>query len=142
MRIVDVNVLVYAHRSDTPRHSDYQSWLLEAANGTEPLGLTDQVLAGFVRIVTHPKIFGDPSGTDDALAFAAALRSAPATLRVEPGKRTWPIFADLVHRSGARGNLIPDALLAAQAIEQGATLVTADRGLARFGPLAICHPLD
>ncbi len=70
------------------------------------------------------------------------MRTAPAALRVESGKRTWPVFADLVRRSGARGNLIPDALLGAQTIEQGATLVTVGRGLARYYPVALHHPLD
>ena len=77
-----------------------------------------------------------------ALAFAAALRSSPATIAVQPGERTWPIFHELVTRTGAKGNAIPDAYLAAIAIDLGATFFTADRGIARFEGLRWQHPLD
>lgn len=140
--LVDVNILVNAHRADAARHDEYEAWLINAANDAEPLGLTDEVLAAFVRIVTHPSIFGDPTDVEVALAFTEELRTAPAVVRVEPGRRTWPIFVDTVRSAEARGSLIPDALLAAQAIEQGATLVTADRGFARFRSLDVRHPLD
>lgn len=142
MRFVDVNVLVYAHRRDVPRHDEYRSWLVDALNGPEPVGLTDEVLAGVLRIVTHPRIFGDPTDLRRALVYAEEVRSAPAAIRVQPGKSTWPILVDLLEQAEARGNLVPDALLAAQAIELGATMVTADRGFARFAGLRVQHPLD
>lgn len=56
MRCVDVNVLVYAHRSDVPDHARYLSWLDAARRGSEPLGLSDVVAAGFLRVVTHPRV--------------------------------------------------------------------------------------
>ncbi len=142
MLFVDVNVLVYAHRPEAPRHPEFLRWLEAARTDDEPLGVADQVLAGFLRVVTHPRIFKDPTPTPVAMEFVGALRSAPAVLTVAPGGRVWPIFEELVTRTDARGNAIPDALLAAMAMEQGATLVTADRGFARFDRLRWRHPLD
>jgi len=142
MRFVDVNVLVYSHRPESPDHERCQSWLDEARTADETLGLADVVLSGFVRIVTHPKIFRQPTPTSVALDFIRLLREAPAAQRVAPGTRTWPIFERLVAATGATGNLIPDAYLAAMTIESGASLVSADRNFARFTGLRWLHPLD
>lgn len=142
MRFVDVNVLVYAHRPESPNHERYRSWLEDAMATSEPLGLADFVAAGFVRVVTHPKVFKDPSPAVVAFEFVRAVRSGPATMRVTPGERTWTIFEQVMLDSGATGNLVPDAFLAAVAIEQGATLVSADRSFARFPGLRWSHPLD
>jgi len=141
MLFVDVNILIYAHRPESPRHSDYRTWLEAARVGDEPVGISDQVLAGFVRVSTHPRIFTDPTPPEVALAFAAALRSSPAAVVVSPAERTSSIFEDMVRKTGAKGNAVPDALIAAMAIEQGATLISADRSFARFPRLMWRHPL-
>jgi len=142
MFCVDVNVLVYAHRRDTERHTQFRDWLDEARTGSEPLGVIDLVLSGFLRVVTHPRVFADPTPLDAALTFADEIRSSPAVVRVEPGERHWDIFSRLALGAEVRGNLVPDAYLAATAMEHGATWVTADRGFARFTGLRWTHPLD
>lgn len=141
MRFVDVNVLVYAHRRDTPDHEAYRDWLEAARHADEPLGLASVVLSGFVRVVTHPRIFLSPTPLDRALRFVEALRSGANVLSAEPGDRHWPIFARLCRDGDARGNLVPDAHLAAIAVEHGATLFSADRSFARFESLRWRHPL-
>jgi len=142
MRGVDVNVLVYAHRLEAARHGEYLEWLDVARADDEPLGLSDAVLSGFVRIVTHPRVFRDPTPLIVALEFADALRAAPAAVAIAPGPRHWPIFEQLCRTTEARGNLVPDAYLAALAIEQGTTWYTCDRSFARFPGLRWEHPLD
>ncbi len=142
MRCVDVNVLVYAHRRESPDHDAYRAWLEDARRANEPLGLSDAVGSGFLRVVTHPRIFREPTPRNVAIAFIDGLRQSPATTLVHPGERHWHIFLDLCDQVGASGNLIPDAYLAAVAIEQGATWVSADRGFARFSQLRWVHPLD
>jgi toxin-antitoxin system PIN domain toxin len=142
MRCVDVNVLVYAHRPEAPEHARYRAWLDEARKADEPLGLSSVVLSGFLRIVTHPRVFRDPSPLDAAVAFTQALRAAPSALAVEPGQRHWDIFLRLCHAADARGNLVPDTYLAALAIERGATWYSADRGFGRFPDLRWRHPLE
>lgn len=142
MNCVDINVLVYAHRVESPHHAEYRSWLEEACDGDEPLGLPDLTLSGFIRIVTHRKIYREPTTLGDALAFIAELRAGDACLTIASGDRHWSLFEGLCRRIEATGNDIPDAFLAAIAIESGATLITADRGFGRFPGLRWRHPLD
>ena len=142
MVLPDVNVLVYAQRRDAAEHERYRAWLEETINSDEPYGLADAVLSGFRRIVTHPRIFARPDSIDEALAFAVALRARPNSVLIAPGPRHWDLFTALCRRVGARGNIVPDAYLAALAIESGSEWVTTDRGFARFPGLRWRHPLD
>lgn len=141
MRCVDVNILINAHRPESARHDEFRAWLDEARNGPEPLGLIPLVAGGFLRTVTNHRVYRDPTPLPVALAFVDALREAPATGAVIPGARHWSIFADLCLRVDAKANVVPDAFLAAIALEQGATWVTADRGFSRFPGLRWVHPL-
>jgi toxin-antitoxin system PIN domain toxin len=142
MLLPDVNVLVYAHRLDAPDHARYRDWLEGVINGPEAFGLSDHVLSGCLRVLTHPRVFVRPSALDDALAFSDALRSAPNRVRIEPGERHWEIFQTLCREANARGNLIPDAWFAALAIESGSEWITTDRDYARFPGLRWRHPLQ
>ena len=142
MILLDVNVLVYAHRRDSPDHARYKGWLEATIGGDSAFGMAELVLSGFLRIVTHPKVFRDPTPSDLALAFADDLRARVNCVVVAPGPRHWEIFARLVRESGAKGNLVPDAYLAALALESGSDWITADRDYARFPGLRWRHPLD
>jgi len=138
----DVNVLIYAHDEASTRHAEYQAWLRRSAGGNEPFGLPSIVASGFLRIVTHPKILARPLGTDTAIDILDALRAAPAVVPLEPGRRHWSLFTGLCRAVTARGNAVPDAYLAALAIEHGCTWYSADRGFARYPGLRSRHPLD
>jgi uncharacterized protein len=139
--LADVNVLVYAHRADAPEHDAYRGWLDEVVNGNAAFGVADLVLSGFLRVVTHPKVFVEPSPLDAALEFVSQVRTSPNCVVLAPGERHWEIFIGLVHAAGARGNLIPDAYLAALAIEHGADWATTDQDYTRFPGLRWHHPL-
>lgn len=140
MRCVDVNVLVDAHRPEALQHERVRAWLDGARRGPEPLGVASQVAAGFVRVVTHPRVFRDPSPTPIALDFVAALIASPAVTMVDTGERHWDLFTGLCTSLHLRGNDVPDAFLAAIALEQGAVWVTSDRGFTRFPGLRLEHP--
>jgi toxin-antitoxin system PIN domain toxin len=142
MRLIDVNVLVYAFRQDAPDHKAYADWLHALVNGREAFGVSDLVLSGFLRIVTHARVFSPPTPLGPALAFAQAVRGAPQAIAIAPGPRHWEIFTQVCRESGAKGNLVPDAWLAALAIESGSELVTTDRDFARFAGLRWSHPLN
>ena len=141
MRLVDVNVLVYGFRQDAPDHRSYAAWLKRLVNADEAYGVSDLILSGFLRIVTHPRIFTPPTPMPAALAFAQAFRSAPSAVFVAPGPRHWEIFARLCREADARGNLVPDTWLAALAIESGSEFMTTDGDYARFPGLRWSHPL-
>jgi toxin-antitoxin system PIN domain toxin len=134
-------VLVYAHREDAPDHARYRKWLEGVLASDEAFGLADLVLAGFVRVATHPAVFRQPSPLDDALVFAEQLRGASNCVIVRPGPRHWDIFSRLARSARVRGNLVPDAYLAALAIESGSEWITTDRDYSRFDGLRWRHPL-
>jgi uncharacterized protein len=137
----DVNVLVNAHRQDAPRHHEYLSWLNQVLTSDAAFGVSDLVLSGFLRVVTHPRVFRDPTPLGLALEFAVVIRDHPNAVTVSPGERHWDIFQRLCQEVNAKGNLIPDAYLAALAIETGAEWITTDRDYARFSGLRWRHPL-
>jgi toxin-antitoxin system PIN domain toxin len=137
----DVNVLVYAFRTDAQRHDKYKAWLESVVNGSSAYGVAPQVLGSLVRICTHPRIFARPSSLADALAFSRALLEQPNATVIVPGERHWPIFESLCRESKATGNLAQDAWFAALAIEAGCEWITTDRDYARFPGLSWRSPL-
>jgi len=142
MRLVDVNVLVYAFRADAPGHAAHRAWVESLVGSDEAYAVSDHVLAGFLRVVTHPRVFHPPTPLAPALAFMRAIRERANAVPLAPGARHWGIFLKLCREAAARGNLVPDAWLAALAIESGCELVTTDRDFARFPGLRWRHPLD
>jgi len=142
MILLDANVLVYAHRSDTHDHERFKHWLDELLRSRATFGLSDVVLTAVIRIVTHPRIYRVPTPLPGAFEFVNRLRDASACTVVSPGILHWQIFSRLCQQGGARGNLITDAYLAALAIEAGAEWITTDRDFARFPGLRWRHPLD
>jgi toxin-antitoxin system PIN domain toxin len=138
--LADVNVLVYAHRQDLPQHERISAWLGEEVESGRSFALCDASLTGFLRIVTNGRVFTSPTPLDVALQSIEELRGQPGAVHVSPGGRHWGLFAELCSNVGARANDIPDAYLAALAIESGSELVTADRGFGRFPGLRWSTP--
>ena len=141
MLMPDVNVLVYAHREETPNHQRYAVWLTELATTPEPFALSEFVLHGFLRIVTNPRIFHPPSTMRQAFRFIDALLSRPTCSVIRSGPGHWNIFRQLCESGGVRGKLVADAVHAALAIESGCEWVTADADFARFSPPLRCRRL-
>ncbi len=140
MTLPDVNVLVYAHKRDSPRHEEYLAYLTSLVEN-EPFALAHIILSGFVRVTTSPKIMKPPSTLTEALAFSEGLRERKNCTVIAPGSSHWVIFTDLCKQTNARGNDVTDAYLAALTIEHGCEFVTADKGFARFPGLRWRHPL-
>lgn len=103
--------------------------------------MSDLVLSGFLRVVTNQRVFDPPMPIARALEAADAVRSRPNCVLVSPGQRHWEIFDRLCRQSEARGNIVPDAYLAALAIESGSEWITTDRDYSRFPELRWRHPL-
>lgn len=139
---MDANVLVYAFRQDSDRHPEFAEWLETSISNEPTIGYSEFVLSAFIRIVTHPRIFAKPSTAKEAFGFADELRTQPNAIRISPQESHWTIFRKLCMDVGGKGNLIPDAYLAALAIESGSTWITCDRDFARFTVLKFRHPLD
>lgn len=124
----DVNVLVAASRGDHPHHKNAFAVLDQAlaacANGAS-LKLMPMVVASFLRLVTHPKIFVQPTPVADAVGFVDALLAVPGVEMPALGAE-WPILRQLCAEKKASANVIPDAWLAAAVIQLGEHLVTFD----------------
>jgi uncharacterized protein len=134
--VPDVNVLVYAYRRETPQYERYAEWLSGVVAGADELGLVEAALTGFLRIVTHARIYPDPAPSAEALAFVTTLRNGSYARALAATEATWQHFADIAAADRqVRGVLVPDAWLAAMARSHGGRLATADRGFARFAGL-------
>jgi toxin-antitoxin system PIN domain toxin len=140
MRLPDVNVLIYAHREDAPEHHRYAAWLRALVEADEPFAVAEIALAGFLRIVTSPKIFQEPTPMGTAAAFCQRLVDWPRAVLLMPSPRHWDLFIGLCRT--VRGPLVTDAYLAALAIEHGCELITTDSDFARFDGLRWRHPLS
>jgi toxin-antitoxin system PIN domain toxin len=141
MKLFDVNVLVNAYREDADHHEACRAALEDAISSPAAFGLTPVALSGFLRVVTHRRVFRTPTPLIDAIEFVETLRSMTQAVILRPGPRHWDIFTELCLESRATGNLIPDAYLAATALESGCEFVTTDRDFARFPDLSWTDPL-
>jgi toxin-antitoxin system PIN domain toxin len=103
--------------------------------------VSELVLSGFIRVVTHPKVFERPTPLAVALDVVKQIRGQPQAVPIRPGPRHWAIFEKLLRSSQAKGNLVPDAYHAALAIESGCDWITTDKGFLRFAGLRARHPL-
>jgi len=143
MILCDVNVLVYAHRPDSiHNHDEYASWLKHCAESPKAFGLSEGVLSGFVRVVTNPKIFKDPTPTPVAFDFCNRLRQRPQARILKPGEGNWALFNSLCDSPNIKGKLIADAWHAALAIEYDCEWITCDSDFSRFEGLRWRHPLS
>jgi toxin-antitoxin system PIN domain toxin len=108
---------------------------------TETVGFPWRSLLGFLRITTNARILPTPIPSGTALDIVDGWLSQPISTVVHPTHRHAAVLRDLVVYAGLAGDLIPDAHLAALAIEHGATLHSADSDFARFPALKWHNPL-
>ena len=140
MLIPDVNVLVNAHRPEGAHHEICRGWLQQNLVATEPVGFLDLVCSGFVRIVTNPRIFKVPSATAEALTFVEELLEGSAAELLGTDNRWWLNFCKLCDSSGAGGNLITDAHIAAVAKSHSGTVISLDSDFRKFATVKWLRP--
>jgi toxin-antitoxin system PIN domain toxin len=141
MRLLDVNVLIYAHREDVPNHDAYVTWLEQMVTAAEPFALSEIVLAGFVRIVTNPRAFRAPTPLNLALDFLEQLTGRSNCRLIRPGPRSFALFKQLLRITNASGPFVADVYHAALCLEHGCEWMTTDADFARIPGLRWRHPL-
>jgi toxin-antitoxin system PIN domain toxin len=141
MKILDVNLLIYAVNHDSPLHTKAKEWLQKALVEMEPLGFSWLVILAFVRLTTKPGLFHKPFTPERAFNLIEEWLDQPAARIVQPGQRHFSILRELLAPLGTAGNLTSDAHLAALAIEQNALLCSCDNDFARFPGLRWKNPL-
>lgn len=131
----DVNILLAASRRDHPHHDIALAWLEQALaeTGNAPLALQPMVVAGFLRLATHPKIFPVPTPTMQAVAFIDALLDSPG-VSLAPLGDEWAELSRLCREQSLQGNDVPDAWLAAAILRQGEHLASFDGDFRRLLP--------
>lgn len=140
MYVPDLNVLLYATDRTSPHHQRCHEWLVAAFTGDAPVGLSWQVLLGFLRLSTKSIVFAQPLSVLEAFDVIDSWRAQPASVDLLPSERHAQVLRQLLVQSGTGGNLTSDAHLAALAITHGATLVTCDRDFGRFSGLKYFNP--
>lgn len=139
--ILDANILLYAVDSDSAHHDRARQWLSEALNGDQRIGIPWQTLGAFVRIATHPRIARQPLGADTAQQYVDDWMAIDVAWVPPTSERTVSLFAMLARRHHVTGNLVPDAQLAALALEHGVAVVSADTDFARFPEVSWINPV-
>ena len=142
MKVVDLNLLLYAVNEDAPEHSKSRRWWESSLNGDEQIGLTWAVVLGFLRVTTRGGILPRPLEPKQALDTVQQWIEHPMVALLQPGDAHWSRFRTLVESAGLAGNLTTDAHLAALAIEYDATLYSTDSDFSRFASLRLKNPLD
>ncbi|MGB5620588.1 MAG: type II toxin-antitoxin system VapC family toxin, partial [Desulfobacterales bacterium] len=140
MKIVDINLLIYAINKDTPHHSKAKKWLEDSLSSDESFGLAWIVILGFLRIVTNGRIMPTPLMPEVAIDFVNDWLQQPPCLTIVPSHQHWSIFKEILMPLGTAANLASDAHLAALAIEHGARLYSTDNDFSRFQSLRWTNP--
>ncbi len=142
MKLIDVNLLLYAMDDVSPRHSAARPWLEETLSGTETVAFTWVVLLAFIRLATSPSVFERPLTSDEALDVVNVWLRQPCVTVIAPTDRHAAVLRELLAPLGTAGNLTTDAHLAALAIEHGSTLCSCDSDFGRFSGLRYVNPIE
>ncbi len=142
MKIVDINLLIYAINKDTPHHPKAKKWLEDSLSSDEPFGFAWIVILGFLRIVTNGRIMPKPLPPEVAIDSVNDWLQQPPSLTIVPSHQHWSIFKELLMPLGTAANLASDAHLAALAIEHGARLYSTDNDFSRFKSLRWTNPIE
>jgi len=139
--LVDANLLVYAKFSDLPQHGRARTWLESQLTSPGRVGIPWHSSLAFLRLATNSRLFGQPLGIAAAWQQLIEWLNHPSVWIPEPTEAHSTILGDLLIRANVTGNLIPDAHLAAIAIEHGLTVCSADADFARFIDVSWVNPL-
>lgn len=141
MRAFDTNVLVHAEITNSPHHAVARRLLTEAAEGPAPWAVPWPCVYEFLRVATHPRVYHPPMPIAAALADLRRVMRSPSLVLLGETERHAAILADVIEASGASGNLVHDAHIAALCLEHGVSeLVTGDRDFARFPQVRTLNP--
>jgi hypothetical protein len=141
VKVVDLNLLLYATNADAPQHGQARRWWESVLNGDEQVGLAWPVVLGFLRLTTRGGVLPRPLTPRQALDALDEWITHPQVAVLQPGDGHWLVLRDLIESAGAAGNLTTDAHLAALAIEYDATLYSTDTDFARFSALKLTNPI-
>jgi uncharacterized protein len=139
--LVDANLLLYAVDRSSALHRPASAWLADVLNGRRRVGLAWQSIGAFLRIITHPRVTTNPLTGAEAWTFVTDWLDADPTWIPPATERTAAVYGELAGSQQITGNLVPDAMLAALALEHGLTVMSADTDFGRFPDVPWVNPL-
>ena len=140
MFLLDVNVVLAVHRADHPDHDVVKGWFDQLLDGDEPFAVPTVVWGSFLRLATNRRIFEVPSPRPDAFSFIDAVNAQPNHLTIGPGPRHLTLLREICDEADAAGDLVPDAVLVAIAVEHHCDVVSLERDFARFTSIRHIRP--
>ena len=140
MKLLDVNVVLAAHRDTHVHYQTARPWLDGLLRAGGRFSVIDSVAGSFVRLATNRRVFPAPTTVEEAFAYLRALREQPSHIPLAPGPRHLDLFERLCRDADATGDLAADAQVAAVAVEHGGEVVSFDRDFARFAGLRWSRP--
>lgn len=141
MILIDANLLLYAYHPRADQHEKSRVWLEAVLSDRELVRFAWLTLWAFLRISTNPRVFEHPLSIFEAKTAVSSWLAQPVAGIIEPGERHWEILGEILHHGQASGPLVMDAVIAALAIEHGATVCTTDRDFARFPDVQWTNPI-
>lgn len=141
MKLLDVNLLIYAYNADAPQHVRAKEWLEQVFSSPERVGIPIETVTAFLRITTNRRILKKRLSMEQAIAVVDSWLALPQVELVLPSDRYWKLLRRTLLQSQASGDLVPNAMLAASALDTGSTLYTNDRGFSMFADLRWENPL-
>lgn len=141
MKILDVNLLLYAIDSRSAHHANARNFLDRVLNTDETVALPWTVVLGFLGMVTNARVFPNPLTPEQALTVIDGWLARPNVVALEAGPEHFSIMRELMRETGTAGSLVSDAHLAAMAIERGAELCSSDADFARYARLKWVDPV-
>lgn len=141
MIIPDVNILVYAYDSTSPWHERASEWWRQTLIGSESVGIPAVVIMAFIRLMTHTSLSGNPMAVSRARTIVDSWVAVDGVRVLAPTWETLSLMMDLLEEAGVGGSLSTDALIAAHALEQRASVWSNDTDFKRFPGVKMRNPL-
>ncbi|HYB38691.1 MAG TPA: type II toxin-antitoxin system VapC family toxin [Mycobacterium sp.] len=142
MRLLDLNILIYAIDESSPHHEAARDWLDDALSGSDTVAFAWHVLIGFVRLSTRAAVFERPLTVDESFDVVDGWLEQPCVTVVHPTDRHAVVLRGLLTPLGTAGNLTSDAHLATLSVEHGAELCSTDVDFSRFSGVRWIDPLQ
>jgi toxin-antitoxin system PIN domain toxin len=140
VKVVDLNVLIYATDETATHHAVAKAWLDRTMSSTETVGIATLIAIGFVRLTTNPRVMESPLDVATSVGVVRGWYRRPNVTAPAPTPRHYQLLDELLAPIGTAGNLVSDAHLAALAIEHGAELCSFDRDFGRFSGVRWVEP--
>ena len=141
MTLIDANLLLYAANRDALEHERSRSWLEEQLNGSQRVGMPWETLTAFLRLATNPRVLARPLKPAEAWSFVQDWLAVPVVWIPAPTEQHAEVLGALILKYDLRGNLVPDAHMAALALQHGLDVYSADTDFARFTEIRWVNPL-